>query len=152
MGRNNGIEEGIHTGSGFLDLKSSLYFFVWIVNPVGQPGQKAEMAGVRHRVCGENKHYWAFSGTIFYLFALSKVSLWAYLMRRRIINKIMLASFTYTVWASLSFPIRNGAGLPGVYFLPASSIGLTDKSHGNFDAGKPPTRPRRPYETRLPIR
>ncbi|WIF06534.1 hypothetical protein QEP77_22925 [Serratia sp. B1] len=110
MGRNNGIEKGFIPAPDFLDLKSSLYFFVWIVNPVGQPGQKAEMAGVRHRVCGENKHYWAFSGTIFYLFALSKVPLWAYLMRRRIINKIMLASFTYTVWASLSFPIRNGAG------------------------------------------
>ncbi|MBN5311077.1 hypothetical protein V6307_24405 [Serratia marcescens] len=110
------------------------------------------MAGVRHRVCGENKHYWAFSGTIFYLFALRKALPLNYFDQVNENEKIALAASAYTAWAPLSFTAWNTAGLPGVYFLPASSIGLTDKSHGNFDAGKPPARPRRPYETRLPIR
>ncbi|HAT4983090.1 TPA: hypothetical protein I9786_001446 [Serratia marcescens] len=76
MGGNNGIKEGIHTGSSDLDLKIQFVLFCIGCKPhrstAGQTGQQAARPGKNIALTVKIIINLSFSGTIFYLFALRK--------------------------------------------------------------------------------
>ncbi|HAT3736376.1 MULTISPECIES: hypothetical protein [Serratia] len=137
-----------------------MYFFVLIVNPAARPS--GTPIRKRQRSAGALPFSvkiiinLSFSGTIFYLFALSKALPLPYSYKGSENEKIAFASPTSITLAPLSLAGRNSIAWSAAYFLPTPSIGLNDKTLENncviSNRKILPPHPHRPYETLRAIR